>query len=39
MTKDTEVPEMPKKVLQLPDEAAYHKSQVELEEKIDDNIK
>jgi hypothetical protein len=35
VTPETEVQPMPKKILECPDEAAYHKSQVEIDEKID----
>lgn len=39
MTLETEIPPMPKKILEQPDETLYHKQQVELDEKIDAIIK
>jgi hypothetical protein len=35
VTLETEIPPMPKKILEAPDESAYHKNQVEIDEKID----
>jgi hypothetical protein len=35
VTPETEIPPMPSKVLDPPDDSAYHKSQVEIDEKID----
>lgn len=35
ITLETQIPEMPKKILEQPDEAAYHKLQAEVDEKIE----
>lgn len=35
VTPETEIPPMLKKILEFPDEATYHKTQVEIDEKID----
>lgn len=35
VTLETEIPEMPKKIIEVPDETAYHKGQIEIDEKID----
>ena len=35
VTPDTAIPEPPKDLLENPDEAAYHKTQVEIDEKIE----
>lgn len=35
VTPETEIPPMPKKIIEAPDEAAYHKGQVEIDEKND----
>ena len=35
VTPETEIPPMPAQILDPPDESAYHKLQVEVDEKID----
>lgn len=35
ITLETQIPPMPKPVLEYPDESAYHKSQTDIDEKID----
>jgi len=35
VTPETEIPPMPEVIIEYPDETAYHKSQVEIDEKID----
>ena len=35
VTLETEVPVMPKDIIEMPDEIVYHKGQVEVDEKID----
>jgi hypothetical protein len=35
ITLETVIPEIPKKLLEQPDESAYHKAQSEIDEKID----
>lgn len=35
MTPETEVPSLPKNILEMPDESIYHKSQADIDEKID----
>ena len=39
MTLETEIPELPKNKIEAPDEAAFHKRQVEIDNKIKDLIK
>ncbi len=35
VTPETEIPPMPKKVLELPDDSDYHKQQVAVDEKVE----
>ena len=35
VTAETEIPTVPKKLLEQPDEAAFHKGQMEVEEQIE----
>lgn len=35
ITLDTQIPDLPKKLLEQPDETTYHKLQAEVDEKID----
>lgn len=39
VTLETEIPELPKNKIEAPDEAAFHKRQVEIDNKIKDLIK
>jgi hypothetical protein len=38
VTPETEIPPMPKPILESPDESAYHKSQADIDEKIESLI-